>query len=137
MMHMCVCHMLLSDVYVHHSLYSNPPFVDDTPMGIYQKILAGKLMFPRHFTEPAKDLIRKLLTADITKRIGNLKNGAADIRSHKWFADIDWPSLYNYQLKAPWVCIVLTPFPFPSLLSLSSRHVMSCHVIIGTRGEIG
>jgi hypothetical protein len=63
----------------------NPPFVDDTPMGIYQKILAGKLQFPRHFTEPAKDLIRKLLTADITKRIGNLKNGAADIRSHKWF----------------------------------------------------
>lgn len=25
-----------------------PPFFDDNPFGIYQKILAGKLEFPRH-----------------------------------------------------------------------------------------
>ena len=33
----------------------------------------------------AKDLIRKLLVIDRTKRIGNLKNGADDIKNHKWF----------------------------------------------------
>ena len=37
--------------------------------------LQGKLEFPRHFETHARDLVRKLLTADRTKRIGNLKNG--------------------------------------------------------------
>ena len=32
--------------------------------------MAGKLEFPRHFETHARDLIRKLLTADRTKRIG-------------------------------------------------------------------
>ena len=44
---------------------------------------AGKLEFPRHFEPHARDLVRKLLTADRTKRIGNLKNGAEDIKKHK------------------------------------------------------
>lgn len=28
--------------------HRHPPFFDDNPFGIYQKILAGKLEFPRH-----------------------------------------------------------------------------------------
>jgi len=90
-------------ILIYEMLAGNPPFVDESPMGIYQKILSGKLTFPKFFSEAAKDLIRKLLTADITKRLGNLKNGAADIRNHKWFQDFDWTALYNYQLKAPWI----------------------------------
>ena len=29
-------------------VFRYPPFFDDNPFGIYQKILAGKLEFPRH-----------------------------------------------------------------------------------------
>jgi hypothetical protein len=50
-----------------------PPFVEDDPMGIYQQILAGKIVFPRHFDRHAKSLIKKLLVADLTKRYGCLK----------------------------------------------------------------
>ena len=32
-----------------------------------------------------QDLIKKLLTADLTKRLGNLKAGADDVKKHKWF----------------------------------------------------
>jgi len=53
--------------------FSYPPFFDDNPFGIYEKILAGKIVFPSHIDANAKDLIKKLLTADRTKRIGNLK----------------------------------------------------------------
>jgi protein kinase X len=45
-----------------------PPFYDDNPFGIYQKILAGKLDFPKHVDVRAKDLIKRLLTHDRTKR---------------------------------------------------------------------
>ncbi len=31
-----------------------PPFYDENPFGIYQKILAGKIDFPRHFDVNAK-----------------------------------------------------------------------------------
>ena len=78
-----------------------PPFYDENPFGIYQKILAGKVEFPRHFDVHAKDLVKKLLSADRTKRIGNLKSGAEDIKKHKWFKGFDWGALLNYSYQSP------------------------------------
>jgi serine/threonine protein kinase len=49
---------------------SFPPFVDDKPLGIYKKILEGKINYPLHFNEHAKDLISQLLEKDTTKRLG-------------------------------------------------------------------
>jgi len=86
-------------ILVYEMLAGYPPFYDENPFGIYQKILAGKIEFPRHFDAHVKDLIKKLLTADRTKRIGNLKNGAEDIKKHKWFRGLNWAALYNKQLE--------------------------------------
>ena len=47
--------------------------------------ILGKIDWPKSLESVAKDLIRKLLVIDRTKRIGNLKNGADDIKNHKWF----------------------------------------------------
>ena len=47
--------------------------------------ITGKIEWPKSIENVAKDLIRKLLVIDRTKRIGNLKNGADDIKNHKWF----------------------------------------------------
>ena len=80
---------------------SYPPFFDDNPFGIYEKILAGKIQFPSHIDSAAKDLIKKLLTGDRTKRIGNLKNGAEDIKKHKWFKGVDWQAVLDMRVKAP------------------------------------
>lgn len=80
-----------------------PPFYDETPFGIYQKILAGKLEFPKHFSPEARDLIRKLLSADRTKRLGCLRGGAADIKEHPWFARVNWEALYACAVPAPFV----------------------------------
>lgn len=72
-------------ILIFEMLSGSPPFVDADPMAIYQQILAGRIHFPRYFDRQAKDLIRKLLSPDITKRLGNLKNGVEDIKRHKWF----------------------------------------------------
>ena len=77
-----------------------PPFFDENPFGIYQKILAGRIEFPRHFDAPAKDLERKLLSSDRTKRIGNLKNGAEDIKKHKWFKGFDFKALIEGKMQS-------------------------------------
>lgn len=56
-----------------------PPFFDESPFRIYEKILEGKLQFPKWMDARAKDLIKGLLTLDHTKRIGTLKRGVQDI----------------------------------------------------------
>lgn len=61
------------------------PFNDEDPMTIYQKILKGKVKFPRDFEKSAKSLVKHLLVADVTKRYGCLKGGVADIKTHRWF----------------------------------------------------
>merc|ERR1712113_21021 len=83
-------------ILVYEMLAGYPPFYDEDPLGIYQKILEGKIKFPWHMDRHSKDLIKKLLTADLTKRIGNLKGGADDIKKHKWFAAVGAaPSLFE------------------------------------------
>lgn len=47
-----------------------PPFYDNEPIGIYKKIIAAIIEFPRFFELKAKDLIRKLLNPDINYRLG-------------------------------------------------------------------
>ena len=42
-----------------------------------------------------KDLIKRLLTHDRTKRYGCLKSGAEDIKKHKWYKGMDWDVMYN------------------------------------------
>lgn len=84
-----------------------PPFVDEDPMGIYQKILSGKIVFPKFFDKNARVLVKKLLTADLGKRFGNLNNGVDDIKKCKWFAGLSgasdqqrWQSLYDKEVPA-------------------------------------
>lgn len=88
-------------ILIYEMIVGYPPFVDEDPMGIYQKILSGKIVFPKLFDKNAKALVKKLLTADLGKRYGNLKNGVDDIKSHKWFKDMDWQALLDKQITAP------------------------------------
>ena len=46
-----------------------------------------------------RDIIKKLLVQDRTRRLGNMKNGTNDVKGHKWFKDIDWDDVYKQKLK--------------------------------------
>lgn len=65
--------LLVSGVLIYEMLAGYPPFYDDNPFGIYEKILSGKIEWPKHLDPIAKDLIKKLLVQDRTKRLGNMK----------------------------------------------------------------
>jgi protein kinase A len=80
-----------------------PPFFADQPIQIYEKIVSGKVRFPSHFSNEIKDLLRNILQVDLTKRFGNLKNGVNDIKSHKWFSTMDWITLFERHLDAPFM----------------------------------
>jgi len=71
-------------VLIYEMLAGYTPFADDDHVKLYEKILANKPRFPAHFDPDAKDLCKRLMTADLSRRYGNLRNGSKDIRNHKW-----------------------------------------------------
>ncbi|PFH34964.1 protein kinase, cAMP-dependent, catalytic chain [Besnoitia besnoiti] len=87
-------------ILIYEMMVGYPPFLDDDPLGIYQKILAGKFVFPKFFDKDAKVLVKKLLQADLSKRWGNLKNGVKDIKECRWFCTVVFEDLRAKKLVA-------------------------------------
>ena len=56
------------------------PFEDPNTANLYKKILSGDFSIPKHVSQDARDLLRKVLNTDPTKRFTS-----KDIRSHPWF----------------------------------------------------
>jgi len=96
-------------ILIFEMLAGYPPFYDENPFGIYQKVLAGRIDFPKHFDVKAKDLIKRLLTHDRAKRFGCLKNGAEDIQKHKWYKGMDWDLLLKREIKPSFIPTVKAP----------------------------
>ncbi|KAI8821329.1 kinase-like domain-containing protein [Fimicolochytrium jonesii] len=90
-------------ILIYEMLAGHPPFYDEDHFKLYEKILACRPKFPTHFDPAAKDLVKRLLSADLTKRYGNLKGGVNDIKKHKWFAGVDWDKLKALQIQSPYI----------------------------------
>ncbi|XP_064455652.1 cAMP-dependent protein kinase catalytic subunit 3-like isoform X2 [Ornithodoros turicata] len=88
-------------ILIYEMLAGYPPYFDDNPFAIYEKILAGKVDWPRHIDPVAKDLIKKLLVTDRTKRLGSMKNGAEDVKRHRWFKGTNWEDVLEKRVKPP------------------------------------
>ncbi|KAF8822925.1 AGC kinase [Cardiosporidium cionae] len=90
-------------ILIYEMLVGRPPFFDDEPIGIYKKIIDGKITFPAHIDKDAKRLIRKLLEADLGKRWGNLINGVNDIKKCKWMSEINFEDLQKKRITAMYI----------------------------------
>jgi len=90
-------------VLIYEMLVGIDPFNDPDPMTMYQNILKGSLKFPKSVDSDSKSLIKHLLDADLSKRYGNLKNQAQDVKDHRFFDHINWKSLFERQIPAPYV----------------------------------
>lgn len=88
-------------ILIYEMLVGYPPFYDENPLGIYEKILVGHAEFPRFVDPTSKSLIRSLLTVDRTRRLGTMKDGSADVKKHRWFREINWDDVTARKLKPP------------------------------------
>jgi serine/threonine protein kinase len=90
------------------------PFADNDLMAVYDKIVKGKLTYPKHFKTNTKSFISELLAANPIHRLGALSVG--DIMDHAFFASktpvqdehslpptrtLDWKLLEKRQLTSP------------------------------------
>lgn len=89
-------------ILIFEMLAGYTPFYDHTPMKTYEKILAGHVHYPSHFHPDVVDLLSRLITADLTHRLGNLQNGPEDIRNHVWFSEVVWEKLLLKDIETPY-----------------------------------
>ncbi|KAL1964831.1 hypothetical protein VTN77DRAFT_6333 [Rasamsonia byssochlamydoides] len=89
-------------------LYGYPPFNAPTPDEVFDNILNRRINWPEGADElvspEAKDLMNRLMTLNPEERLGanaeeKFPNGGAEIRSHPWFADINWDTLLEDQAQ--------------------------------------
>jgi len=90
-------------ILLYEMLAGYPPFQDDDPMNIYRKIINTKPRYPDGFDSNCKSLVKHLLRRDLSKRFGNLKNGAEDLKTHRFFEGISFPDMLDRKLKPPYV----------------------------------
>ncbi|VDM52605.1 unnamed protein product [Angiostrongylus costaricensis] len=88
-------------ILIYEMLVGHAPFRGNNIVKVYESIMEYKLNFPRNFNSAAKDLVRKLLTVDISVRIGCTTNGVSDILRHKWFQKIDWNDIRQLKIEPP------------------------------------
>lgn len=67
----------------------SPPFCANNRKKTMEKIMKAQVRFPPYLTDGLKDLLRKLLDRNVSKRIG-AKTGAEELKTHRWFRKIDW-----------------------------------------------
>lgn len=88
-------------VLIYEMAAGRSPFYAKEHMDIYEKIISGKVTYPRHFSPDLRDLLTHLLQVDLTKRYGNLRNGVNDIKNHRFFSRIDWFAIYQRRVRVP------------------------------------
>ncbi|XP_031779646.1 carbon catabolite-derepressing protein kinase isoform X3 [Nasonia vitripennis] len=90
-------------ILLHEILLARPPFQDTELLSLYSKIIKGidSAGIYGYLKKHAENLIKALLRSNPAERLGNLRGGIADIRSHKWFGTYDWNALSNLTLPSP------------------------------------
>ena len=91
-------------VTLYEFLVGIPPFNDDTPEKIFQRILDCRIIWPEvpeEMSYEAQDLIRQLLCPNPQTRLG--ANGVEEIKRHPFFGDINWDTLHEENRTATFV----------------------------------
>lgn len=84
-------------------LTGSPPFSGPDPMRTYNIILKGidVIEFPKKISRSAQNLVKKLCRDNPAERLGYLRGGLKDIKTHRWFEGFNWRGLEDRTLVPP------------------------------------
>lgn len=102
------------------------PFHGKTNTALLTNIMYAVPRFPSTMSKHLQDVLKQLLQRDVTRRLGNLKNGANDVKKHRWFKQVDWLELLNRKVTPPFVPVIDENHPtyyFPRARQPSSLDV--------------
>ena len=78
-----------------------PPFYSKDREKLFNIIKTEQVKFHKYLSKEAVDLLTKLFIKDPEKRLGSGPNGLNDIKSHPFFASINWESILEKKIKPP------------------------------------
>ena len=78
-----------------------PPFYNRNRRKLFEKIRKSQLMFPKYISADARDLLTGLLAKDPSCRLGSNED-VLEIKTHRFFAPIDWDALLRGDVDPPW-----------------------------------
>jgi CRP-like cAMP-binding protein/tRNA A-37 threonylcarbamoyl transferase component Bud32 len=100
-------------VLIYEMLVGRSPFYSygTDQVSLFKRIVQVKYSFPPGgmVSEPAQDLIQRLVVRRQANRFGCLARGDMDIRDHYWFNVIDVDKLLLKHIPAPWVPRIKDP----------------------------
>jgi serine/threonine protein kinase len=97
--HSNVLDWYLLGVLLFELLEGIPPFYDNDKDVLFDNIIHNHLELSDDLSDEVVDLLENLLEKDPKKWLG--KNGAAEIKAHRWFSDVDWKIVENRGLVMP------------------------------------
>ncbi|CAG5111523.1 Oidioi.mRNA.OKI2018_I69.chr2.g5824.t1.cds [Oikopleura dioica] len=96
-------------ILIHEMLVGEVPFGGNHVFEVYENIVRGEVNFPFYLSVNATQIIRGLLKRDRTYRLGNMREGAADVKNHQWFSSINWDDVLEKRLIPPIIPYVMHP----------------------------
>lgn len=87
-------------VLVYEMLAGQPPFEADNEDDLFESILHDDVLYPVWLSRDAVALLKGFMTKAPARRLG-VAGGAAGIRAHAFFRDVDWAALAARRLRPP------------------------------------
>ena len=81
-------------------LTGNPPFASKDKRLVLKRLLTKAIPMPMFLSAEAQSLLNALFKLNPSERLG-FKEGAAEIKRHKFFKGIDFDALYHKRIKPP------------------------------------
>jgi serine/threonine protein kinase len=85
---------------LYEMLTGLPPWYTTDRKKLFESLRNAPLTFPYHVSRTAQSIIKGLLTREPAERLGGT-SGAEELKSHPFFAAIDWEALLQRRLVPP------------------------------------
>ena len=114
---------------LYEMLTGMPAFYNNDKEKLFKSIKSGQVEYPEFLSKEAIDLLQKFFEKDPEKRLGSGPNGLNDIKSHPFFASINWDSILSKKIKPPFT---------PKLRSaIDTRYIDQEFTSLSVRESIG
>ena len=93
-------------ILTYELLFGDKPYKGKNREEIKERVkdfkLSNKNVYKNNLSHEVFDFMNRLLQKEPNKRLGFL-GGVSDLKQHSWLLNIDWKSLYNFNVKAPFI----------------------------------
>ena len=96
-------------ILIHDMLTGAPPFTGNNRKIITERVVKGKLQLKNYLTPNAKDILKKLLSRQVEKRLGFGEKDATALKEHRFFSGVKWSDVLERKTQPPFLPLLKSP----------------------------